>query len=173
MDQQLISNLGAAVLAELGDAVSDVQTFRDEVTLFCAKGHVTEVLKYLRDTQKFDMLTDETCVDYYPQEPRFGILYQLYSTTRNMRVRVKTLLSENERTISTACGVYRAANWLEREIYDLFGITFEGHPDLRRIMMPPGWEGHPLLKENPVKVEEVAFSFNRERIDANKPRPQE
>ena len=173
MDQQLISNLGAAVLAELGDAVSDTQMFRDEVTLFCPKERVVEVLKYLCDTQKFDMLTDETCVDYYPKEPRFGIIYQLYSTTRNIRVRVKTMLSENDRSVATACGVYRAANWLEREIYDLFGITFDGHPDLRRIMMPPGWEGHPLLKENPVKVEEVAFSFNRERVDANKPRPQE
>jgi NADH-quinone oxidoreductase subunit C len=165
--------MGSAVLADLGDAVSSTQTFRDEVTLFCSKERVVEVLEYLRDTQKFDMLTDETCVDYYPQEPRFGILYQLYATTRNIRVRVKVMLSENDRSITSVCGVYRAANWLEREIYDLFGITFEGHPDLRRIMMPAGWEGHPLLKENPAKVEEVAFSFNRERVTADKPHPQE
>ncbi|HEY3342984.1 MAG TPA: NADH-quinone oxidoreductase subunit C [Anaerolineae bacterium] len=173
MDQQVISNLGSTVLAELGDAVSGTQTFRDEVTLFCLRERVVEVLKYLRDAQKFDMLTDETCVDYYPNQPRFGIIYQLNSTTRNIRVRVKVMLSENDRSIASACGVYRAANWLEREIYDLFGITFAGHPDLRRIMMPPGWEGHPLLKENPAKVEEVAFSFNRERVDANKPHAQE
>ena len=173
MDKQVTSNLGSVVLAELGDAVNDTQVFRDEVTLFCSKQRIVEVLQHLRDVQKFDMLTDETCVDYYPREPRFGILYQLYSTTRNIRVRVKVMLSEYDRTIVSACGVYRAANWLEREIYDLFGINFEGHPDLRRIMMPPGWEGHPLLKENPVKVEEVAFSFNRERVDADKPSPQE
>jgi NADH-quinone oxidoreductase subunit C len=137
------------------------------------KDRVVEVLLYLRDAQQFDMLTDETCVDYYPKEPRFGILYQLYSVSRNIRVRVKVMLSEYDRSISTVCAVYQAANWLEREIYDLFGIGFEGHPDLRRIMMPPGWEGHPLLKEVPAKVEEVAFSFNRERVDTDKPRAHE
>jgi NADH-quinone oxidoreductase subunit C len=167
------ATLDSAGLAALGDAVQDVRTFRDEVTLLTSKERVIEVLQHLRDEQQFDMLTDETCVDYYPREPRFGILYQLYSTTRNIRVRVKVMLGEYDRSIQSACGIYRAANWLEREMYDLFGINFEGHPDLRRIMMPQGWEGHPLLKENPIKVEEVAFSFNRERIDADKPRAQE
>jgi NADH-quinone oxidoreductase subunit C len=170
------ANLGetaASAVAALGDAVNDILVFRDEVTLITTKGRVVEVLTYLRDAQHFDMLTDETCVDYLPKEPRFGILYQLYSMSRNIRVRVKVMLSEYDRSIATATGVYQAANWLEREIYDLFGINFEGHPDLRRIMMPPGWEGHPLLKENPVKVEEVAFTFNRERVEADKPRAQE
>ncbi len=166
------ANLDATVAA-LGDAVNDVRVFRDEVTLITTKGRVVEVLTHLRDAQHFDMLTDETCVDYLPKEPRFAILYQLYSTSRNIRVRVKVMLSEYDRSIPTAAGVWIAANWLEREIYDLFGINFENHPDLRRIMMPPGWEGHPLLKENPVKVEEVAFTFNRERVEADKPRAQE
>lgn len=161
------------MLAALGESVSDTRVFRDEVTLFVVKEHVSEVLQYLRDVEKFDMLTDETCVDYLPREPRFGIIYQLYSMPRNIRVRVKVMLSENDRSIQSAYPVYRSANWLEREIYDLFGIMFVGHPDLRRIMMPPGWEGHPLLKEHPVKVEEVAFSFNRERVMADKPRAQE
>jgi NADH-quinone oxidoreductase subunit C len=174
MDQTVIaSEVGSAALAALGDAVSGTQVFRDEVTLFTTRERVVEVLTHLRDAQHFDMLTDETCVDYYPKEPRFGILYQIYSTSRNLRVRVKVMLSEYDRSIPTASGVYVAANWLEREIYDLFGIDFPGHPDLRRIMMPPGWEGHPLLKENPIKVEEVAFTFNRERITAGKPRAQE
>ena len=173
MTEQLNATFDSSVLAALGDAVSDVSVFRDEITLRVPRERVIQVLTYLRDTQQFDMLTDETCVDYYPREPRFGILYQLYSVPRNLRVRVKTMLSENERSLESACGVYVAANWLEREMYDLFGILFTNHPDLRRIMMPPGWEGHPLLKENPVKVEEVAFSFNRERVDAQKPRAQE
>ena len=166
------ANLDATVAA-LGDAVNGVRVFRDEVTLITTKGRVVEVLTHLRDAQHFDMLTDETCVDYLPKEPRFAILYQLYSTSRNIRVRVKVMLSEYDRSIPTAAGVWIAADWLEREIYDLFGINFENHPDLRRIMMPPGWEGHPLLKENPVKVEEVAFTFNRERVEADKPRAQE
>jgi NADH-quinone oxidoreductase subunit C len=167
------ANLGPTVLAALGDAVGDVQVFRDEVTLLTTKDRIVEVLLHLRDVQQFDMLTYETCVDYYPKEPRFGIIYQLYSLSRNIRVRVKVMLSEYDRTIPSVCSVYQAANWPEREIYDLFGIGFDGHPDLRRIMMPPGWEGHPLLKEVPAKVEEVAFSFNRERVDADKPRAQE
>jgi NADH-quinone oxidoreductase subunit C len=173
MSDQITVQFDAGVLAALGDAVSDTQVFRDEITLMTTRERVVEVLTYLRDTQQFDMLTDETCVDYFPQEPRFGILYQLYSTTRNMRVRVKLMLSEYDRNVPTACGVYKAANWLEREMYDLFGMGFDGHPDLRRIMMPPGWEGHPLLKENPVKVEEVAFSFNRERVEGTKTFAQE
>ncbi len=173
MNAQITSNFDASVLAELGEAVSDTQVFRDEVTLLCPKQRLLDVLRHLRDTHQFDMLTFATCVDYYPREPRFGILYQLYSTARNIRVRVKVMLGEFDRSLPSACGVYRAANWPEREIYDLFGITFEGHPDLRRIMMPPGWEGHPLLKENPVKVEEVAFSFNRARVMEDKPHPQE
>jgi NADH/F420H2 dehydrogenase subunit C len=118
--------------------------------------------------QKFDMLTDETCVDYSPKEPRFGILYQLYSISRNIRVRVKVLLGGDDASIPSAYSVYENANWLEREIYDLFGIQFTDHPDLRRIMMPVGWENHPLRKEIPHKVEEVAFTFNRRRIDDNK-----
>lgn len=173
MSEVITTQFDAGALAALGDAVSDTLVFRDEITLLTTRERVVEVLTYLRDTEQFDMLTDETCVDYYPKEPRFGILYQLYSTTRNLRVRVKLMLSENNRSVPTVNGVYKAANWLEREMYDLFGINFEGHPDLRRIMMPPGWQGHPLLKENPVKVEEVSFSFNRERIDAEKPYAQE
>ncbi len=173
MESQKKFAMSPSILAELGDAVSETQIFRDEVTLLCPKHRLLEVLQALRDTQQFDMFTFATCVDYYPGEPRFGILYQLYSTTRNIRVRVKVMLSGNDRSVPSACSVYHAANWPEREMYDLFGIHFEGHPDLRRIMMPPGYEGHPLLKENPAKVEEVAFSFNRARAWEDKPHPQE
>lgn len=173
MTDIVTTQFDAAALVALGDAVSETLTFRDEITLMTTRERVVQVLTYLRDMQQFDMLTDETCVDYYPREPRFGIIYQLYSTTRNLRVRVKLMLSELDRSAPSVVAVYKAANWLEREMYDLFGISFTGHPDLRRIMMPPGWEGHPLLKEHPVKVEEVAFSFNRERVDSTKPFAQE
>lgn len=164
-DQSLTEALASA----LGDAITQVVVFRDEITLVVPRERIVEVLTHLRDVQQFDMLTDETCVDYYPREPRFGILYQLYSIKRNIRVRVKVMLSEYDASIATATGVYRNANWLEREIYDLFGIHFAGHPDLRRILLPPDWQGHPLRKEVPVTVEENAFSFNRARIDAQKP----
>lgn len=165
MDQPLSELLKSA----LGDAISQVTLFRDEVTLHTSRERIIEVLTHLRDAQQFNMLTDETCVDYYPREPRFGILYQLYSIPRNIRVRVKVMLSEYDASIPSAVPVYRNANWLEREIYDLFGIHFEGHPDLRRILLPMDYQGHPLRKEVPVTVEENAFSFNRARVDAAKP----
>jgi NADH-quinone oxidoreductase subunit C len=163
------NELTQSYITALGDAVAEVVVFRDEVTLIVPKARVVEVLTHLRDEQKFEMLTDETCVDYYPREPRFGMIYHLTSLSRSMKVRVKAMLSEYDATVPSAMGVYRNANWLEREIYDLMGIVFEGHPDLRRIMLPPDWQGHPLRKEVPVNVEENAFSFNRERIDAEKP----
>jgi len=163
------NELTQALRQALGNDIAEVVVFRDEVTLNVPRERVIEVLTHLRDVQQFDMLTDETCVDYYPREPRFGILYQLYSIPRNIRVRVKVMLSEYDASLPTATGIYRNANWLEREIYDLFGIHFEGHPDLRRILLPPDWQGHPLRKEVPVTVEENAFTFNRERVDAEKP----
>lgn len=163
------NELTQALREALSDGIADVVVFRDEVTLNVPRERVIEVLTHLRDVQQFDMLTDETCVDYYPREPRFGILYQLYSIPRNIRVRVKVMLSEYDASLPTATGLYRNANWLEREIYDLFGIRFEGHPDLRRILLPPDWQGHPLRKEVPVTVEENAFTFNRARVDAEKP----
>jgi NADH-quinone oxidoreductase subunit C len=155
------------------DLLTGTTVFRDEVTLHTGKDKIRALLAFLKNEQKFEMLTDETCVDYYPSEPRFGILYQLYSLTRNIRVRVKVMLSEYDVTIPSACSVYVNANWLEREVYDLFGIIFEAHPDLRRILMPSDWQGHPLRREIPVQVEENAFTFNRERIDAEKPRATE
>lgn len=157
------------IAAGLGDAVVETVVAHGEVTLVTTRERIVETLTSLRDQQQFEMLVDETCVDYYPKEPRFAIVYQLNSLSRRLRLRVKVFLSEYDKVIPTATGVYASANWLEREIYDLFGVTFDGHPDLRRILMPAGYEGHPLLKEVPVTVEEVAFSFNRRRIDADKP----
>ncbi len=153
--------------------VANTVVFRDEVTLHTSADNVLALLTHLKSEQKFEMLMDVTCIDYLPKEPRFGILYQLYSLSRNIRVRVKVLVGEYDATVPSACSVYMNANWLEREVYDLFGINFKDHPDLRRILMPLGYEGHPLRRDVPYTVEEVAFSFNRERIDANKPRPTE
>ena len=149
--------------------VGSTTVFRGEVTLNTTREKLAELLLHLRDVQQFNMLTDVTCTDYFPQEPRFGMLYQLMSLPRNIRVRVKVMLSEHDAHIESACAAFVSANWLEREIYDLMGIHFDNHPDLRRILMPLGYEGHPLRKEVPVTVEENAFSFNRERIDREKP----
>jgi NADH-quinone oxidoreductase subunit C len=153
--------------------VANTIVFRDEVTLHTTPDNLIALLTHLKSEQKFEMLVDVTCVDYLPKEPRFGVLYQLNSLSRNIRVRVKTLVSEFDPRVPSACPVYRNANWLEREVYDLFGIIFDGHPDLRRILLPLGYEGHPLRRDVPYTVEEVAFTFNRERVDQEKPRQTE
>lgn len=149
--------------------VSNTTVFRGEVTLHTTPENLVALLTHLRDAQHFNQLSDVTCTDYFPKEPRFGMIYQLNSFSRNIRVRVKVMLSEHNARVPSAMAVYASANWLEREVYDLMGIFFENHPDLRRILMPLGYEGHPLRKEVPVTVEENAFSFNRERIDREKP----
>ncbi len=149
--------------------VERTAVFREEVTLYTAREKLLDLLTYLKNEQQFNMLSDVTCTDYLPKSPRFGMIYQLYSLPRNLRVRVKVMLTEYDPKIISACSLYASANWLEREVYDLMGITFTEHPDLRRILMPLGYEGHPLRKEVPVTVEENAFSFNRERIDREKP----
>ncbi|MBX7214487.1 MAG: NADH-quinone oxidoreductase subunit C [Thermoflexales bacterium] len=152
----------------LGDLITETRVFRDEVTLITTRERVVEVLTRLRDGEHFEVLTDLTAVDFHPAEPRFALVYLLTSLQRNMRVRIKCFLNGSERAAPTVSGVFASANWLEREVYDLFGIHFEGHPDLRRIVLPNDYVGHPLLKEVPVQVEEVSFTFNRRRIEAGK-----
>ena len=153
---------------------TQAEEFRGEAHVFAGAEQIVDVLTFLRDQQGFELLSAMTAVDYWPQvSPRFHVIYQLTSVANNLSLMVRVPVSGDQPEVPTASGVYAASNWREREIWDMFGVRFAGHPDLRRIMMPPGWQGHPLLKENPVKVEEVAFSFNRERIDADKPYAQE
>jgi len=95
-------------------------------------------------------LSSVTAVDRYPAEPRFEVVYHLHSVERNLRVRLKCRLGGENPQIESVTSVWRGANWYEREVFDLFGIRFNGHPDLRRIMMPEDWEGHPLRKDYPV-----------------------
>ena len=107
---------------------------------------VLEVITHLRNAEQFDMLIDLTAVDRPPQPQRFEIIYILYSLPRNERVRVKTRLAETE-SIQSVVSVYTGADWLEREVFDMFGVRFDGHPNLKRILMPEDWTGFPLRKE--------------------------
>ena len=107
---------------------------------------VAAILLHLRDVENFDYLVDLTAVDFPKREARFDLVYILYSYARNERIRLKTQLFEGERA-PTATGVFTGANWMEREVFDLFGIEFQGHPDLRRILMPDEWQGYPLRKD--------------------------
>ena len=107
---------------------------------------VAELLQVLRDEEQYDYFVDVTAVHYPEREKQFELIWILYSYATNERIRVKTLLAEGESALS-ATSIWPAANWLEREVYDMFGIQFEGHPDLKRILLPDGWKGHPLRKD--------------------------
>lgn len=157
----------SALVERFGAQASE---FRGETTLMLAPAHVVAACLALRDEFNFEMLLDETAVDYWPQpEPRFHLVYQLYSLAHNVRLTLRAPVSGDQPCAPTMAGVYPNANWNEREIWDMFGIRFEGHPDLRRILMPADWEGHPLRKDYPLGYEEVAFTFNVAEIDQGKP----
>lgn len=161
-------NNAVEVLAERYDA--EASTFRGQTSLIVAAEHIRECCLSLRDDYGFDMLSEETAVDYWPQQnPRFHIVYFLYSTEKNIRIGLRVPLDGNAPSLETIESVFPNANWHEREIWDMFGIRFEGHSDLRRILMPYDWEGHPLRKDYPLGYEEVQFSFNYDEIDRRKP----
>jgi NADH-quinone oxidoreductase subunit C len=129
-----------------GELIKETSTYLNQNFLVAQPEGVVAIIEYLKTDADFDYLVDITAVDW-PQRPeRFDLIYILYSFSRNERVRIKTHIADGFRP-ETATGVHRTANWLEREVFDLFGIEFGGHPDMRRILMPDGWEGHPLRKD--------------------------
>jgi NADH-quinone oxidoreductase subunit C len=149
---------------------SEMIEFRGDISLMVPYEKIVEVCRALRDEFGFDVLSAETAVDYWPeQEPRFHVVYQLYSLVHNVRIGLRVPLNGNAPSLPSVEGVYPNANWHEREIWDMFGIRFEGHSDLRRIIMPYDWEGHPLRKDYPLGYEEVQFTFNFDEIDGRKP----
>ena len=133
------------------DSVLDVKEFRGEVTVTVRKEEIVAICTFLRDSLKYNFLSDVTAVDYLGREPRFMMVYNLYSIPKKDRLRVKAPVEESVTVIDTVSTVWSTANWLEREVFDLFGITFTGHPDLRRIMMTDDWVGHPLRKDYPLQ----------------------
>ena len=123
---------------------------KGEPTLFISPAAIADVCRFLKQDRGFVRLSAVTAVDWLPADPRFEVVYLLHSLDRNARLRLKCWVSENEPEIDSVTPVWRAANWYEREVFDLFGIRFRNHPDLRRILMPNDWEGHPLRKDYPV-----------------------
>lgn len=133
-------------------SIIDVVEFRGEVTVTVKKDDIIAILSFLKQSLQFNLLTDVTAVDYLgKREDRFMVVYQLYSIPQKDRLRIKAPVAEADCRIQSATQVWKTANWLEREAYDLFGITFDNHPDLRRILMTPDWEGHPLRKDYPLQ----------------------
>ncbi|MGE5324075.1 MAG: NADH-quinone oxidoreductase subunit C [Actinomycetota bacterium] len=141
----------AALLAWNQAAVEGAKFDRDELSIYIVRESVRDAVALLRDQKVTDFLSDLTCADYYPREPRFEVAYHLLSITRKERVRLKVKLSGEDPVIESVTPVWPSANFFERELFDLFGIRFLGHPYLRRIMLPEDWEGHPLRKDYPVE----------------------
>ena len=135
------------------EAAQEVVTFRGETTVVVPKEDLLPVGRFLRDEPDlaFDFLSLVCAVDYLPREPRFEMVYQLYSIKYRHRLRVKTRLHSEDATVESVTSIWPTANWHEREAYDLMGIQFQNHPDLRRILLPVDWKGHPLRKDYPLR----------------------
>lgn len=134
-------------------AVLGTVEFRDEQTVVLHPASLTQVCAYLLKTLRYNVLSTLTAVDWPERTPRFDVVYQLLSLPNQCRLRLKVRVGERGEEhphVSSVCATWPGANWYEREVYDLFGITFDGHPDLRRILMPPDWTTHPLRKDYPL-----------------------
>lgn len=158
------------------DAILDVSDAQGELVVVVRKDTVYPLLEYLKADSElaYDFLADVTAVDYASMEDvlmqynyaRFMVVYQLYSLKNNTRLRVKAPVHENDASVQSVVPLWSGANWLERETYDMFGITFENHPDLRRLLMPDDFEDHPLRKEYPLRGrgERERFNFERQNV---------
>jgi NADH-quinone oxidoreductase subunit C len=155
------------------DAIDEVIDFRGERTLVIKPQHIVAVCLLLRDDADllFNFMADVSATDHWPEDMRFAVNYHLLSLPYNQRIRLKVYVSREEPVLPSITGVYVVANWYERETYDMFGIRFEGHPDLRRILMPNDWQGFPQRRDYPLGYEDVQFSHNWREIQERKPKP--
>jgi NADH-quinone oxidoreductase subunit C len=122
------------------------QTYLGQNSLIVDRSLIPDILRLLRDEEQFDYCVDITAVHYPKREKQFDVFWNLYSYSRNERVRVKTQIADGA-SVPSSVSIWPTANWLEREVFDMFGIKFDGHPDLKRILLPDGWKGHPLRKD--------------------------
>jgi NADH-quinone oxidoreductase subunit C len=161
----------AAIKAKFPEAIQEVIEFRGETTVVVKPEALVEIAHYIKEDTDlaYTSLADLAAVDYYPEEPRFAISYIPFAMAETARFRLKVYLDSEEPVIESVVPVWRHADWFEREAFDMFGIKFLNHPDLRRILMPADWVGHPQRKDYPLGYEEVQFSFNWREIDAKKP----
>jgi len=133
------------------DAVIDVSYFRDELAVTVKKESILPLARFLKQELSFDFLADICGVDYLGREPRFEVVYHLLSTGSRRRLRLKVPVFGESSALDSVCSIWKAANWFEREVYDMYGISFNGHPDLRRILNPEDVGGYPLRKDFPLK----------------------
>jgi NADH-quinone oxidoreductase subunit C len=151
---------------EFGVTVSE---YRGDASLVLPAEKIVEVCQRMQSLG-FEMLSALTAVDYWPEEqPRFHVIYEFTSVSQQLRLEIRVPVPGINPTVPTVSSIYRNANWRERELWDMFGIKAQGHPDLRRILMPADWEGHPLRKDYPLGYEEPQFTFNYDEINLRKP----
>src|SRR6185369_12872962 len=149
------TSLVALLQEEVPRAVFEVAPTVDlQTTFFAQREHLPAIARALRDRPElhYDFLAELTAVDYHPREPRYEIVYLLVSLEHRQRLRMKVRLQGDDARLRTVSDVWPAANWLEREVWDLFGVVFDGHPDPRRLLMPEDWETFPLRKDHPVQI---------------------
>ena len=152
------------VKAAIGDAFLSAKDEVGEVSIHVARESVADVLRTLRDDFEYQQLMEIAGVDYPERPERFDVVYHLLSVTRNHRIRIRVTTDE-ERPVPTATGVFPVAGWLEREIFDLYGVLFDGHPDLRRILTDYGFRGHPFRKDFPLTgYVEMRYSEEQKRV---------
>jgi NADH-quinone oxidoreductase subunit C len=161
LDNELVQRLRA----RFGEAIREAMLDRKQAIVLVQAARLREVARYCRDDEKFDMLTDLTAVDWPKRERRFDVVLNLYSLPKNERLRLKAHAGEHE-PVPSVCEIWPAANWLERECYDMFGIVFEGHPNLKRILLPDEWQGHPLRKDYDILKQDTAWVRENLGIDS-------
>ena len=153
-----------AIISALGplvpDAAYEAGASVDFAAIYVPVGDLVATCTALRDAPalRFNVLVEVTAADYLPRDPRFEVVYHLLSVSRRRRVRLKVRVSESG-FVPTVQGVWPSAGWLEREVWDMFGIVFDGHPDLRRLLMPEDWEGHPQRKDYPVQIRKATHTY--------------
>jgi NADH-quinone oxidoreductase subunit C len=156
---------------QFSPAIVEMDERLGDVSVTIQPDRLVEVAQFLRDDPelKYSFLENLCGVDYLGREPRFEVVYHFFSFEYYHRVCLKVGAPEEDPTVPSLTGLWPTANWQEREAYDMFGIRFSGHPSLERILMPEDWEGYPQRKDVPLGYEEIAFTFNEERIYVHKP----
>ncbi|HJY86620.1 MAG TPA: NADH-quinone oxidoreductase subunit C [Candidatus Acidoferrales bacterium] len=154
--EPLENELVKRLKARFGDAIREAWVDRKQAILVVSTKRLRDIARYLRDEEKFDFLTDVTAVDWPKREQRFDVVLNLYSFRKNERLRLKAHAAEAE-SVPSVTDVWPTANWLEREVFDMFGIRFEGHPNLKRILLPDEWQGHPLRKDYDILTQDEAW----------------
>jgi NADH-quinone oxidoreductase subunit C len=142
--------------SRFGDAIADATIDRNQAILTVAAGKLEAIARHCREKEKFDFLADLTAVDWPRREKRFDLILNLYSFDKNERLRLKVHVGMDE-PVASVVDIWPTANWLEREVYDMFGIVFEGHPDLRRLLLPEEWQGYPLRKDYDILQQDAAW----------------